>query len=62
MQLTLSLEEAQLLLRALQSSKKHMQSDSRHREDIRRVESLIIRMEAEIKVEKSLSSRQTHRW
>jgi hypothetical protein len=51
-ELNLTAEEAHLVLNALQGSERNMRTDSRHDRDRRRLESLIIRLEAEIEIER----------
>ena len=48
-ELTLGKEEASVVLRSLKSSLQHLKSDSRHAREARMVQSLVIRLEAELK-------------
>ena len=58
MQITLDIDEARLVLQSLKNSEQQMMRDSRHRDDIQRVGSMIIRLEAEIKVEDKFSGQR----
>ena len=49
-QLNLSPEEARLIVQSLKNTHQHMKTDSRHARDARTVQSLFIRLEAELSI------------
>ena len=50
-EVALTLDEARVIRNALKGSQRLLRDDSRHRNDLRRIAILIVRLEAEIKVE-----------
>lgn len=55
--LNLTKDEATLVLGALKNAEQLMRGDTRHDEDRIRVETVVIRLEAEIKIERRRSER-----